>query len=258
MGERAGVPVTLTGISKRYGAEETISDVSLEVKAGEFFVLVGPSGCGKSTLLRMIAGIVGPSEGTLTEGSGKTITGPSRDRGMVFQSVDVPLFDWLTTAENIGFGLAMQHVRGSDRQEQVRAAVALVGLRGHEAKFPSQLSGGMKQRVQIARALAVKPRILLMDEPFAALDAQTRRLLQTEVVRIWQQTNTTVIYVTHDIREAVTLGERVAVMTAGPRAGIRQVHGISLAYPRDELDPEFLILYRTIQEQIEQEVARSW
>ena len=254
---RAGVSIRLDGIHKRFGSEETITDVSFEVAVGEFFVLVGPSGCGKSTLLRMMAGIVAPSQGDLLEAE-TPITRPSRDRGMVFQSVETPLFDWLTVAQNIGFGLRMQHVDRASRTRLVQAAVAMVGLRGHELKFPAQLSGGMKQRVQIARALAVEPRALLMDEPFAALDAQTRRLLLHQVVRIWQQTSATFVYVTHDIREAVMLGQRVAVMTAGPRARIREIHSVPLAYPRDELNQSFGMLYGTIQSQIEEEVRKVW
>jgi len=255
---RAGVSLSVDHVSKRYGSDEIIKDITLTVRPGEFFVLVGPSGCGKSTLLRMMAGIVAPSEGTLSEGDGVLITKPSRDRGMVFQSVDTPLFEWLTVAQNIGFGLHMQGVGRRERATRVANAVAMVGLRGHESKFPEQLSGGMKQRVQIARALAVEPSVLLMDEPFAALDAQTRLILQRQVVHIWQEIHTTVVYVTHDIREAAMLGERVAVMSAGPAARIRSMHDVDLPYPRDELSPAFVALFRTIQREIEQEVAKVW
>ncbi|HEV8485475.1 MAG TPA: ABC transporter ATP-binding protein [Blastocatellia bacterium] len=255
--ERTGTPLSVDKVSKRFGTEEVLRDISFTVAPGEFFVLVGPSGCGKSTLLRMIAGIVPASTGSLSEGP-VLIERPSRDRGMVFQSIETPLFEWLTVAQNIGFGLAIQRISRRERNAKVERSVAMVGLRGHEAKLPDQLSGGMKQRVQIARALAVEPRALLMDEPFAALDAQTRLILQREIVRIWRQIHTTIVYVTHDIREALTLGERVAVMTAGPAATIRSIHDVDLAYPRDELSPEFVGLFRAIQAEIESEVSKAW
>lgn len=257
LGRPHGASLAVRSVYKRYGSDEIIHDVSFEVGAGEFFVLLGPSGCGKSTLLRMLAGIVPMSAGEMLQ-DGTPITKPSRDRGMVFQSVDVPLFEWLTVRQNIGFGLRIQRLSKAERAAQIESAVALVGLRGHEEKLPSQLSGGMKQRVQIARTLAVRPRVVLMDEPFAALDAQTRRILQREVVRIWSGTRTTVVYVTHDIREAILLGQRIAIMTAGPSAGIREVHDVPLGYPRDEVDPEFARLHSAVQKAIEEEVAKSW
>jgi len=216
-----------------------LADVDLTIGVGEFFVLVGPSGSGKSTLLKLIAGTQLPNEGRVLF-EGEPVTSPGRKRGMVFQSVDGPLFDWLTVAENIGFGLRISGVARQKLDETVGHFVRLVGLTGHETKFPHELSGGMKQRVQIARTLAVEPDVVLMDEPLAALDALTRRVLQREIARIWKETGKTFVYVTHDIREALLLGQRIGVMSVGPRATIRHMHRIDLPFPRDDLDPEFL------------------
>jgi NitT/TauT family transport system ATP-binding protein len=209
--------VSLLGIGMGYGAgarpeNYILADINLSIMAGEFFVLVGPSGSGKSTLLKLVAGTAFANEGqVLFEGA--PVRGPGRKRAMVFQSVDGPLFDWLTVGENIAFGLKIAGMPAAERNDIVARHVELVGLRGHESKFPHQLSGGMKQRVQIARTLAVGPDVVLMDEPFAALDALTRRVLQREIARIWRETGKSFIYVTHDIREALLLGQRVGVMS---------------------------------------------
>ncbi|MGI5157280.1 ABC transporter ATP-binding protein [Microbispora sp. CA-102843] len=231
--------------------------LNLTVNAGEFFVIVGPSGCGKSTLLRLIAGIADASEGEVRTSRGP-VTRPGADRAMVFQNVDVPLMEWLTAQQNVEFGLRMQ---GNPRAK--RAAIAAdflrkVGLQSAAGKYPHELSGGMKQRVQIARVLAVSPEIVLMDEPFAALDAQTRKLLQQEVSRLWQEEVRTVIYVTHDIREAVLLGQRIAVMSAPPESGIKSMYEVDLPYPRDEFSPGFVDLARQIEIDIEEEVNALW
>lgn len=239
------------------GSELILADLSLSIPTGEFFVLVGPSGSGKSTLLKLVAGTAFPTEGRVTALS-EQITGPDRHRGMVFQSIDGPLFDWLTVIENVGFGPKMA---GASRAEQTQIAkrfIDMVGLKGHEKKFPSELSGGMKQRVQIARTLAADPGVVLLDEPFAALDALTRRVLQLEIARIWQETGRTFLYVTHDIREAVLLGQRVGVMSRGPRANIRNIYDIDLAYPRDDLDPAFADIVRALEKDIEQEASGQW
>jgi NitT/TauT family transport system ATP-binding protein len=254
--------VVLRGVSKafvrRQHVEQVLNDIDLSVARGEFFVLVGPSGSGKSTILRLIAGFVAPTAGEVRGPDGRPIVGPGRDRGMVFQSVDAPLFEWLTVAENVEFGLRMIGLRAEDRRARTDRLVGMVGLRGHERKFPGELSGGMKQRVQIARALAVDPQVILMDEPFAALDAQTRRIMQREIVRIWADTRKTIVYVTHDIREAVLLGERVGVLTAGPGARIKRVYPIALPYPRDDASADFARLYREIDHDIEVEVTAAW
>lgn len=238
-------------------AQYILADLNLDVPQGEFFVLVGPSGSGKSTLLKLIAGTAFPNAGTVSF-EGQRIAGPDRKRGMVFQSVEGPLFDWLTVEQNIGFGLMIAKAPRPQYQETVARYIDLVGLTGHEGKYPHELSGGMKQRVQIARTLAVEPDLVLMDEPFAALDALTRRVLQREIARIWSETRKTVVYVTHDIREALLLGQRIGVMSIGPRATVRKIHHIDLPFPRDELAPEFLRLNRLLDEEIEQEATRQW
>lgn len=231
--------------------------LSIEVDSGEFFVLVGPSGCGKSTLLRLLAGIEHASEGIVATQDGP-VTGPSPRRAMVFQSVEVPLMEWLTARQNVELGLKMQGVSRSERRRIGEEYLGKVGLTTAADKFPHQLSGGMKQRVQIARVLAVKPELVLMDEPFAALDAQSRRLLQREVAGLWQEEKRTVIYVTHEIREAVLLGGRVAVLTAPPNSTIKSVYDVRLPYPRDEFSPEFAALSRQIELDIEEEVGKVW
>ncbi|HEV2098247.1 MAG TPA: ABC transporter ATP-binding protein [Stellaceae bacterium] len=190
-----------------------LSHIDLNVEAGEFMVLVGPSGCGKSTLLDMLSGLAAPSSGMILI-DGKPITGPGPDRGTVFQQY--ALFPWRTALGNVEFALEAAGLPRAERAERGRHFLALVGLSGFEHHYPHQLSGGMKQRVAIARSLSHDPDILLMDEPFAALDAQTREALQDELLRIWQETGKTIVFVTHGIEEAVYLGQRVAVMSARP------------------------------------------
>ena len=231
--------------------------IDLDIRAGELFVVVGPSGCGKSTLLLMTAGIVEPTEGAVSTRAGR-VSGPGPDRAMVFQSVDTPLMEWLTTRQNVEFGLRMKGVPKRKRAVITDEYLRKVGLTRAADKFPHELSGGMKQRVQIARVLAVSPEIVLMDEPFAALDAQTRRLMQREVERIWQEEKRTFLYVTHDIREAVLLGERIAVMSAPPVSGIKSLYEVDLPHPRNEFSPEFAELAHKIGMDIQEEVDRQW
>lgn len=190
-----------------------IKNVHFSVKSGEFLTLVGPSGCGKSTLLDLLGGLTKPTSGKILL-DGKQIEGPGLDRGIVFQQY--ALFPWKTAKGNIEFGLESKGVPKKERTEIARHFLALVGLSGFENRYPHELSGGMKQRVAIARSLAFDPEVLLMDEPFAALDAQTRETLQTELLRIWEQTKKTIVFITHGIDEAVYLGQRVAVMTSRP------------------------------------------
>jgi NitT/TauT family transport system ATP-binding protein len=201
--------------SSKSGGDAVIalSHVDLTVETGEFMVLVGPSGCGKSTLLELLSGLAEPSSGTILV-DGKPITGPGPDRGIVFQQY--ALFPWRTALGNVEFGLEAIGVSRSERAERARHFLALVGLSGFEHLYPHQLSGGMKQRIAIARSLSFDPDILLMDEPFAALDAQTRETLQDELLRIWEQTAKTILFITHGIDEAVYLGQRVAVMSTRP------------------------------------------
>ena len=190
-----------------------LQEINLDINAGEFMVLVGPSGCGKSTLLDVLGGLSRPSGGTVLM-DGKPIDGPALDRGIVFQQY--ALFPWRTTQGNVEFGLEAKGVSKKARAAIAREYIALVGLSGFEDRYPHELSGGMKQRVAIARSLVYNPEVLLMDEPFAALDAQTRETLQSELLRIWEKTGKTIVFITHAIDEAVYLGQRVAVMTSRP------------------------------------------
>ncbi|MEY9096735.1 ABC transporter ATP-binding protein [Paenibacillus sp. RC84] len=223
-----------------------IQDVNLAVRGGEFFVLLGPSGCGKSTLLSLIAGFVSKTSGQVRVGD-REVDRPGQDRAVVFQQADSSLFPWLTVRENVEFGLRMKRVPAAERRKISDQYIELVGLKGHESKFPRELSGGMKQRVQLARVLSNDPAILLMDEPFGALDAMTRRTMQKELQRIWQETDKTVIFVTHDIQEALLLGGRIGIMSAGPSSNISHIYDVPLAYPRDLGSPEFYELYNRIQ-----------
>ena len=190
-----------------------LDDVSLSVRTREFLALLGPSGCGKSTLLYLIGGFL-PIEGGRIVVDGKPVAGPGPDRGIVFQHF--ALFPWKTVRANILYGLERQGMPRAEREERAQTFIELVGLKGFEDSYPSQLSGGMKQRTAIARTLAFDPSILLMDEPFGALDAQTRSLMQSELLAIWRRSPKTVIFVTHDVQEAVYLAQRIAVMSARP------------------------------------------
>ncbi len=190
-----------------------LSDVSLEVRPREFLAILGPSGCGKSTLLYLVGGFLPIEAGSIVV-EGKPVTAPGPDRGIVFQHF--ALFPWKTVRTNILYGLERQGLPRPEREKRAQAFIDLVGLKGFEDSYPSQLSGGMRQRTAIARTLAFDPSILLMDEPFGALDAQTRSLMQTELLSIWKRTPKTVIFVTHDVQEAVYLADRIAVMSARP------------------------------------------
>lgn len=221
----------------REGRTPVLSNIDLRIAPGEFFCLVGQSGCGKSTLLNIIAGFLDPTKGSVKLG-GKALTGPSNDRVVVFQDVHNSLFPWMTVRENVEFGLKMLRESSSAIRSKVNELLELVGLTRHDTKFPDELSGGMKQRVQIARALAIGPKFLLMDEPFAALDAQTRKTMQNELLRIWQETHTSVFFITHDIIEATLLADRVGVMSAGPGT-IANVFEPAISRPRAMTDPMF-------------------
>ena len=205
-----------------------IQDIDLVVNDNEFLTIIGPSGCGKTTLLRAIAGLVRADQG-LIEIDGKAVDGPGPDRAMVFQNI--ALLPWMTVLANVAFGLELRGVPRAAREETARGFIQLVGLAGWEQRMPGELSGGMQQRVGLARALAVKPKVLLMDEPFGSLDEQTRRLLQEELLRIWEATRTTVIFVTHSMDEAVLLGDRVVLMSPRPST-IVDIVPVSLPRPR--------------------------
>ena len=231
-----------------------LQNVNFTISPGEFLCLLGPSGCGKSTVLRMIAGFLRPTSGDILI-RGKAVGGPGIDRAVVFQG-DAALFNWLTTEENVGFGLRMRNVPEPERRRIIAESIRLVGLEDFEHYYPNQLSGGMRQRVQIARVLANDPAILLMDEPFGALDAQTRGIMQEELSRVWSSRKKTVLFITHDIDESLLLGDRVAIMTAGPAATIKKVLPVPLPRPR-EIGQELLRLRQEIKAAIEEEVMKS-
>ncbi|MET7842895.1 ABC transporter ATP-binding protein [Streptomyces sp. NPDC005356] len=250
-----GAALRADGVGIHFGSFQAVSGIDLDIAAGEFLCLLGPSGCGKSTLLSAMAGFVEVSEGDLTA-DGAAIAGPDPERGMVFQNSEA-LFDWMTVRQNVAFGPRM---RGASRADQARLAdefLGLVGLRHCADRFPGQLSGGMRQRVQIARVLANEPGVVLMDEPFGALDAQTRQVLQQETDRIWRASGCTIVFVTHDIDEAILLADRIAVMTAGPAASIKSVYDVQLARPRDEDDPAAIDLRRKLRQDIGEEVRKT-
>ena len=246
-------------VSKRYYLERTgnevlaLDRVDLHVREGEFLCIVGPSGCGKSTFLQMVAGLEPTTEGALTIDS-KQIAGPGADRGMVFQSY--ALFPWRSVIGNIAFGLEIKGLSAAQRRETAMRCAHMVGLKGFEEAYPNELSGGMKQRVGIARALANDPPVLLMDEPFAALDAQTREMLQEEVLSLWRTSGRTILFVTHSVQEAVFLGSRIAIMTARP-GRIKTIIDVDLPYPRDVTSPEFGNLMKPVYAALKDEVLKA-
>ncbi|WP_329046667.1 ABC transporter ATP-binding protein [Amycolatopsis sp. NBC_01488] len=205
--------ISIRSVTKTFGALTALDDVSLDVADGTFLSLVGPSGSGKSTLLDLLGGLTTPTSGEVLI-DGEPVRGPGLDRGVVFQQY--ALFPWRTARANVEFGLEGGSLGKRQRAERAREYLSLVGLSGFEDRYPHELSGGMKQRVAIARSLAYDPAVLLMDEPFAALDAQTREQLQDELLRIWRRTGKTIVFITHGIDEAVYLGQRVAVLTSRP------------------------------------------
>jgi NitT/TauT family transport system ATP-binding protein len=258
--------VSKSFIAPRTGARTlAVDDVTLDIHSGEFVCIVGPSGCGKSTVLNLLAGLDTPSAGTLTK-DGAPITGPGADRGVMFQ--DYALMPWQSVADNVGFGLRHgtpgKPFTPQQREDRIRHFIELVGLSGSERKYPHQLSGGMRQRVALARLLANGPDVLLMDEPLGALDAQTRLILQMELLRIWGETapaseRKTAVFITHDIEEAVFLADRVVVMSSHP-GRIRDVLRVDLPRPRNELtrgDLRFGHLVEAIWRLIRDEAYRA-
>jgi NitT/TauT family transport system ATP-binding protein len=244
--------ITVDSLSKRYDVRgETVTaldDVSFEVPAGEFRCIVGPSGCGKTTLFRTIAGLEVPSEGNVYVDD-ERVTEPGIDRGMVFQNY--ALFPWRTVRGNIRFGLDRPTCDCPNCEQRVQELVDLVGLSGFEDAYPKELSGGMKQRVGIARALAVDPDVLLMDEPFGSLDPNTRDTLHGELLDIWRATNKTILFVTHEVEEAVTLADQILVMAADP-GRVSDVVDVSLDRPRQRTDIEFVEYVSDIRERLGQ------
>ena len=245
------IPLAIRGLNKQYEVKgqalAVLRNIDLHIAPGEFVSIVGSSGCGKSTLLRLIVGLEGDYQGEITLG-GQPVTGAGLDRGIVFQ--EHRLFPWLSVEKNIALGLLNSTLTEGQQRAAVREHIALVGLQGFEKAYPHQLSGGMSQRVAIARALVNRPEILLLDEPFGALDAMTRAHLQDELRRIWQAEGITMVLVTHDVEEAVYLGDRVVVME--PRPGrIRREIPVPLAQPRDRASYAFT----TVKDRVLRELA---
>lgn len=249
--------VRLEGVGKVYqgraGAYEAVRDFSLDLAPGEFFCLLGTSGCGKTTVLNMLAGFEAPSHGRITL-DGRPVTRPGAERGVVFQGTD-SLYDWLSARDNTAFGPRLAGVGKAARRAAAERWLQLVGLAGQGDKHPAELSGGMKQRIQIARALANDPALLLMDEPFGALDAMTRNVLQAELTRIWQEARKTILFITHDIEEAVALATRVGVMRRGPGGTLKAVLPVDLPFPRDRTSDGFMAVFRQVHALIREEIA---
>jgi NitT/TauT family transport system ATP-binding protein len=256
--QRRGAAVEITGLRREYrsgqGSVVALDHIDLRVAPGEFLCIVGPSGCGKSTLLRILAGLDRQTAGTIKVDA----AGWAVENAMVFQ--ESGLFPWMTVETNVRFGLDTRGVSRQEANHRVEAALKLVGLTRFRKHYPHQLSGGMRQRCAIARAFVTDPGMLLMDEPFAALDAQNRVLLQAELVRLWEQTGKTVIYITHSIEEALLMGDRTVIMTAHP-GRIKQIIDVPFPHPRDLLQlsasSEFGKLKLDIWRVLEEEVNRA-
>jgi NitT/TauT family transport system ATP-binding protein len=228
--------VQFRDVGIHFGSVEVLRHIDLDIREGEFVCILGPSGCGKSTLLNVVAGFVNPSEGDVSI-DGVRVAGPDPRRIFVFQERGV--FPWLTVEQNIGFGLF--RLTEAEKNERIAHYVNLVGLRGFEKSYPRELSGGMKQRLEVARALAVNPDVLYLDEPFGALDSITRLQMRRELLRIWQAEKKTILFVTHDIEESVQLADRVVVMSQRP-ARVRRIVDIDIPHPRDLSAPRYIEL----------------
>jgi NitT/TauT family transport system ATP-binding protein len=236
---------------------EAVRRFTLMTTPGEFVALLGPSGCGKTSVLNAVAGFVPPTVGRVVV-DGEPVTKPGADRGMVFQQHS--LFPWKTVLANVEFGLKMRGIGPAERSAQARSYLNLVGLTGFERAYPGELSGGMQQRVGIARVLVNRPRVMLMDEPFGAVDAQTRLAMQELLLGVWREVKTTVLFVTHDIDEAIFLADRVAVMTARP-GQLRDLISVKLGRPRPAeviTTPEFMALKARVLAQVREESGRAW
>jgi NitT/TauT family transport system ATP-binding protein len=248
--------IMMTFRTRRGDEVMAVDNLSLDVYDREFLSIVGPSGCGKSTLLRVVAGLVEPTRGEVLL-DGRLVTRPGADRGMVFQSYT--LFPWLTVKGNVEFGPRLKGLPGKERAQLAQEYLEMVGLKGFENSYPKELSGGMMQRVAIARALANDPKVLLMDEPFGALDAQTRAIMQELLVNLWQRTPKTIIFVTHDIDEALFISDRVYIMTARP-GRIKQILNVELPRPRTfEMitTPEFIEQKKMVLDAIKEESLKA-
>ena len=241
---------------RRQREVEVLRNVTVEVEASHFVSIVGASGCGKTTLLRIVDGLIAPTAGEILI-DGRPVVGPGTDRAFVFQQD--ALFPWRTVMDNVIFGLEVQHKNKREATERAQEFIQLVGLSGFEHHFPHELSGGMRQRANLARALTVDPEVLLMDEPFAALDAQTREIMQSELLRIWRSNRKTVLFITHQIDEAVYLSDKVIVMTARP-GRIKAILDVDIPRPRQlsvKRTPQFLEIVDEIWKMIEEEVKAA-
>ncbi|MDY4041578.1 MAG: ABC transporter ATP-binding protein [Collinsella sp.] len=255
-GERAAVKVHVDHVVKKFetrkGEMTALNGVDLDIHENEFITVVGPSGCGKSTLLNIIGGLEKPTEGRVLV-DGQPVAGPGPDRGIVFQQY--ALFPWLTVEKNVEFGLKLQGKSKEEAAEIAHKYLKMVELEDFAKHYPKELSGGMKQRVAIARAYATNPKVLLMDEPFGALDAQTRTQLQQELLSTWEKEQKTCFFITHDVEEAIILGQRVVIMCARP-GRVKDIIDIDIPYPRDQstkMSPRFLELKNEIWSQVYQE-----
>jgi NitT/TauT family transport system ATP-binding protein len=248
--------VSMTFNAGKPNEYRALENTNIKICCGEFYCLLGPSGCGKSTVLNLIAGFAIPSSGAIRIGK-RQVVEAGTDRVVVFQDATNALFPWLRAHENVEFGLSIQGA--SKREAVLRAAqyLDLVGLRDHAQKYPYELSGGMKQRCQLARALVLEPEVLLMDEPFAALDAISKRIMQKELLRIWQQYRMTIVYVTHDVGEAVLLGQKVAMMRRGPASSVKEEFAIECPYPRKPTDDVVTAIYGKVEASLQDEVGVS-
>ncbi len=240
--------IEFSGVSQFFATRgqapaQALHEVSLTVQAGEFACLIGPSGCGKTTLLHLLAGFLAPTAGSVRF-DGRPVDGPGPERGMVFQ--EYALFPWMTARQNVEFGLRAQAVPAAARRERALAALARVGLSDAAGRYPHELSGGMRQRIAVARSLVVEPKVLLMDEPFAAVDAMTRATLQKDLLRLWQETGVSVLFVTHNIDEAIFLGQRIVVMAPHPGTLAADIR-ITQDYPRQRGSLAFADDYNRIE-----------
>ena len=252
--------IEISGVTKSFekkdGSFLALDEVNLTVDKNEFICVVGPSGCGKTTLMNIIAGLYPPSTGTVHV-RGELVTGPGKGKGVVFQQY--ALYPWLTVEKNVEFGLKMKGVPKEERREIAGKYIRIVGLEKFASSFPKELSGGMKQRVAIARAYATNPEVLLMDEPFGALDAQTRAQLQENLLNTWQQEKKTCFFITHDVEEAVLLSTKIIIMSAGP-GRIREIVDVHLPYPRNQetkLTPEFNEMKNSIWNKVYKEYLQN-
>ena len=255
-GEERNIKVKIDNVKKIYNSRNgemiAVNGVSLDIYENEFICVVGPSGCGKSTLLNIIAGLLEPSSGKVYC-DGKEVVGTGTERGVVFQQY--ALFPWMTVKKNVMFGLNLQGIKGAEAEEKAMKYIKMVQLEDFLDHYPKELSGGMKQRVAIARAYAVNPSVLLMDEPFGALDAQTRTQLQSELLETWEKERKTCFFITHDVDEAIILAQKVIIMSARP-GRIKEIVDINIPYPRTQetkMAPEFLELKNHIWSQVYQE-----